>query len=147
MTADRKIRPEPTTGDAFLGVGTLGILLVDIVLLVAFLIGIQSNQSDNRARFWSVVLFLVALLILGMIAGFGIVLRSLGARGGLAGQRPPFIFMGTRFILLLMPVPLMAATEWGGFASMVFMAGYIFPATLLLLLLSAINVGRHPAKR
>jgi hypothetical protein len=144
MTTSKNARQEPTTGDGLVGGSTLGVALLDGVLLTAYLFGLRQPGWESAFQLWSVVAFLLALLLLGLAACAGIVLRSLGARSGIASRRLPFVLMTVRTALVIAPMPLLALFPDSNAASSVaFMSGYCIPTTLLLLVVSVVGLTRH----
>jgi hypothetical protein len=146
MKADTMARREPTGFDAALGASTLLVGLVDSVLIVLMLIGgARTPGWENVAQVAGYSAYLVAVLVLGLLTSAGIVLRSMGAGGGLAAKWPPLAFVATRLGLFVLVFALAAANgtawlEWVGWESMVLAMGYLQPTTLLLLILSLVNL-------
>jgi hypothetical protein len=144
MTTSRNARPEPSSGDGLMGASTLGVALIDGVLLTIFLVGLRLPGWESVFQFWSLFTFLLALLVLGLAACAGIVLRSMGARSGIASRRLPFFLVAVRTALVMSAMPLLALFPGSDAAgSIALMSGYCIPTTLLLLVVSVVGLTRH----
>jgi hypothetical protein len=144
MTTSKNARQVPTSGDGLVGGSTLGVALLDGALLTAYLFGLRQPGWESVFQLWSVVAFLLAQMLLGIAACAGIVLRSLGARSGIASRRLPFVLIAVRTTLVVSAMPVLALFPGSDAAgSVAFMSGYCIPTTLLLLVVSLVGLTRH----
>jgi hypothetical protein len=143
-------RREPTGFDAALGASTLLVGLVDAVMLLLMVAGAAATPGwGSVAVVAGYSGYLVAVLVLGLLTSAGIVLRSMGATGGLAAKWLPLAFVGARLGLFVLVFVLAAANgtawlEWAGWELMAFVtypgSPYFAPTTLLLLILALLNL-------
>ncbi|MEX2377936.1 MAG: hypothetical protein WD848_07905 [Dehalococcoidia bacterium] len=133
-----KVSQEPTAADAVLGVAALGIVAIDFVLMALLIAGTFSPAGE-----WDLTLYMVAIAVLGLGAGIGIIMRSLLATGWLAAPWPPVVLTAVRvgLLALVWPIPWL---QWEGWESG-FLATfpYLVPTTVLLILLSLVNLSRR----
>lgn len=149
MSSDTNARHHISTADALIGISTLLVLAVDVVVLVIMLANAWATRWDSVYDAATVHIFLLAILIAGLGAGGGIVLKSFGVEAQIAGRWPPLAIVMARVGLLMSTWPLAVLQQEGripgaGWDSALLMTvQYLGPTTVLLLLLAVVGVLRR----
>ena len=140
-TRARSVR-KVTVADYVVVVIAAIVFLAEIALLGIYLNALFINVSDGQSVYPDTFLYLLAVIIVGLIASASVIARSLSVRKTWTARWVPVAGILARFGLVVLGF-FLARVGWDGASAGLFVSFYLVPSTFLLIVVSMTSYARQ----